>query len=242
MAHPPADLPPLPGATADADAAIFPAGPGRSAPPCERSVLLRYLGQVQQRVGRQFEELRAELRSELQAELQAEHDAECRVLADQLAARDDQLLALRGQLMVRDTALDLLREELAELRRQVPGLAGRQELVRLLDIQAERIVALERERNAALWRAERESLRAREAAAGPGTVAILSADLVAALPDEAQLTEALAAADLVLCQTGCLSHDDYWRVQDYCARSGKRCLLLAKEDAAAPAPARAAAD
>lgn len=242
MAHLPADLPPLPGATADADAAIFPAGPGRSAPPCERSVLLRYLGQVQQRVGRQFEELRAEVRSELRAELQAEHDAERRALADQLAARDDQLLALRGQLMVRDTALELLREELAELRRQVPGLAGRQELVRLLDIQAERIVALERERNAALWRAERESLRAREAAAGPGTVAILSADLVAALPDEAQLTEALAAADLVLCQTGCLSHDDYWRVQDYCARSGKRCLLLAKEDAAAPAPARAAAD
>ena len=240
MAHLPADLPPLPGATADA--AIFPAGPGRSAPPCERSVLLRYLGQVQQRVGRQFEELRAEVRSELRAELQAEHDAERRALADQLAARDDQLLALRGQLMVRDTALELLREEMAELRRQVPGLAGRQELVRLLDIQAERIVALERERNAALWRAERESLRAREAAAGPGTVAILSADLVAALPDEAQLTEALAAADLVLCQTGCLSHDDYWRVQDYCARSGKRCLLLAKEDAAAPAPARAAAD
>lgn len=240
MAHLPADLPPLPGATADA--AIFPAGPGHSAPPCEHSVLLRYLGQVQQRVGRQFEELRAEVRSELQAELQTEHDAECRALADQLAARDDQLLALRGQLMVRDTALELLREEMAELRRQVPGLAGRQELVRLLDIQAERIVALERERNAALWRAERESLRAREAAAGPGTVAILSADLVAALPDEAQLTEALAAADLVLCQTGCLSHDDYWRVQDYCARSGKRCLLLAKEDAAAPAPARAAAD
>ena len=240
MAHLPADLPPLPGATADA--AIFPAGPGRAAPPCERSVLLRYLGQVQQRVGRQFEELRAELRSELQAELQAEHDAERRALADQLAARDDQLLALHGQLMVRDTALELLREELAELRRQVPGLAGRQELVRLLDIQAERIVALERERNAALWRAERESLRAREAAAGPGTVAILSADLVAALPGEAQLTEALAAADLVLCQTGCLSHDDYWRVQDYCARSGKRCLLLAKEDAAASAPARAAAD
>lgn len=240
MAHLPADLPPLPGATADA--AIFPAGPGRSAPPCERSVLLRYLGQVQQRVGRQLEELRAEVHSELQAELQAEHDAERRALAALLAARDDQLLALRGQLMVRDTALELLREELAELRRQVPGLAGRQELVRLLDIQAERIVALERERNAALWRAERESLRAREAAAGPGTVAILSADLVAALPDEAQLTEALAAADLVLCQTGCLSHDDYWRVQDYCARSGKRCLLLAKEDAAAPAPARATAD
>lgn len=235
MAHLPADLPPLP-----ADTAALPAGPGLSVPPCERSVLLRYLGQVQQRVGRQFEELRAELRTELQTELQAEQGAERRDLEARLAARDDQLLALRGQLMVRDTALDLLREELAELRRQVPGLAGRQELVRLLDIQAERIVALERERNAALWRAERESLRAREAAAGPGTVAILSADLVAALPDEAQLTEALAAADLVLCQTGCLSHDDYWRVQDYCARSGKRCLLLAKEDA--PAPAQVAAD
>ncbi|KQO19115.1 DUF2325 domain-containing protein [Acidovorax sp. Leaf78] len=36
----------------------------------------------------------------------------------------------------------------------------------------------------------------------------------------------LAAADLVICQTGCISHDQYWRVQDHCRRTGKPCILV----------------
>ena len=36
----------------------------------------------------------------------------------------------------------------------------------------------------------------------------------------------LAAADLVICQTGCISHHAYWRVKDYCKRTGKRCVFL----------------
>lgn len=36
----------------------------------------------------------------------------------------------------------------------------------------------------------------------------------------------LAAADLVICQTGCISHDQYWRVQDHCRRTGKTCILV----------------
>ena len=36
----------------------------------------------------------------------------------------------------------------------------------------------------------------------------------------------LAAADLVICQTGCISHDAYWRVQDHCRRTGKPCILV----------------
>ena len=40
------------------------------------------------------------------------------------------------------------------------------------------------------------------------------------------LDESLAAADLVICQTGCISHDDYWRVQDHCRRTGKPCILV----------------
>ena len=34
------------------------------------------------------------------------------------------------------------------------------------------------------------------------------------------------AADLVLCQTGCLGHGNFWRVQDQCRRSGKACVLI----------------
>jgi hypothetical protein len=41
-----------------------------------------------------------------------------------------------------------------------------------------------------------------------------------------QLDSSLAAADLVICQTGCISHQAYWRVKDFCKRTGKRCLFV----------------
>lgn len=45
--------------------------------------------------------------------------------------------------------------------------------------------------------------------------------------EEASLLEAsLVAADLVICQTGCVSHNAYWRVQDHCRRTGKQCVLV----------------
>ncbi|PKO30126.1 MAG: DUF2325 domain-containing protein [Betaproteobacteria bacterium HGW-Betaproteobacteria-7] len=37
---------------------------------------------------------------------------------------------------------------------------------------------------------------------------------------------ALAAADLVICQTGCISHNAYWRVKERCKRSGKPCVFV----------------
>ncbi|MBB3178630.1 hypothetical protein FHW64_003041 [Variovorax sp. Sphag1AA] len=40
----------------------------------------------------------------------------------------------------------------------------------------------------------------------------------------------LVAADLVICQTGCLSHGAYWRVQDLCRRTGKACVLVQEPD------------
>ncbi|MYM25089.1 DUF2325 domain-containing protein [Duganella sp. FT135W] len=47
------------------------------------------------------------------------------------------------------------------------------------------------------------------------------------LEDNANRLEAsLAAADLVICQTGCISHSAYWRVKDYCKRTGKRCVFI----------------
>lgn len=41
-----------------------------------------------------------------------------------------------------------------------------------------------------------------------------------------RLDSSLAAADLVICQTGCISHSAYWRVKDYCKRTGKRCVFI----------------
>jgi hypothetical protein len=45
--------------------------------------------------------------------------------------------------------------------------------------------------------------------------------------DNASLLDAsLAAADLIICQTGCISHNAYWRVKDHCRRTGKRCVFV----------------
>ena len=40
------------------------------------------------------------------------------------------------------------------------------------------------------------------------------------------LDASLASADLVICQTGCISHNAYWRVKDHCKRTGKRCVFV----------------
>jgi hypothetical protein len=34
-----------------------------------------------------------------------------------------------------------------------------------------------------------------------------------------------AAADWVICQTGCVSHGGYWREDDQCRRTGKSCTM-----------------
>lgn len=40
---------------------------------------------------------------------------------------------------------------------------------------------------------------------------------------------ALAAAELVICQTGCIGHHAYWRAQDACRRTGRECVLVEAE-------------
>ena len=37
---------------------------------------------------------------------------------------------------------------------------------------------------------------------------------------------ALAAADIVICQVGCISHNAYWRVKEQCKRTGKPCMFV----------------
>jgi hypothetical protein len=41
-----------------------------------------------------------------------------------------------------------------------------------------------------------------------------------------RLDATLAAADLVICQVGCISHGAYWRVKDHCKRTGKHCVFV----------------
>ncbi|QKO22539.1 DUF2325 domain-containing protein [Rhodoferax sp. BAB1] len=44
--------------------------------------------------------------------------------------------------------------------------------------------------------------------------------------NSSQLDATLAAADLVICQSGCISHNAYWRVKDHCKRTGKQCVFI----------------
>lgn len=43
---------------------------------------------------------------------------------------------------------------------------------------------------------------------------------------QSALDAVLAAADLVICQTGCISHNAYWRVKDFCKRTGTQCVFV----------------
>lgn len=47
-----------------------------------------------------------------------------------------------------------------------------------------------------------------------------------------KLDATLAAADLVICQAGCISHGAYWRVKEHCKRTGKRCVFVETPSAA----------
>ncbi|WP_416400069.1 DUF2325 domain-containing protein [Alicycliphilus denitrificans] len=40
------------------------------------------------------------------------------------------------------------------------------------------------------------------------------------------IERSLHSADLVICQTGCVSHGAFWRVEDHCKRTGKTCVLV----------------
>jgi hypothetical protein len=223
----------------------------------ENAVLARELAAAQQRCTRQA----------------AEH-------ARQADQRQTELVRLRADLLVRDTALAQAREQLAALEAAAPGLNTRFELAREAREQAERIHALQRALLQAQQEGERQRRRADEAIAEwqhrdgqRATEAIDTADAdtaqarastaLAALQHQAvlcvggrtsivpvyrqlveriggrfmhhdggdedgtaKLDSTLAAADLVICQTGCISHDAYWRVKDHCKRTGKRCVFV----------------
>lgn len=42
----------------------------------------------------------------------------------------------------------------------------------------------------------------------------------------ARIEAVIAAADAVICQTGCISHGAYWRVKEHCRRTGKACVFV----------------
>ena len=136
--------------------------------------------------------------------------------AAEIAALQNQSIRHRAAIVVRDTALAWAREERHALEASIPGLSRRAALGRRVETLLGRIQDLMRER-----------LHWQRQPAVPSTRTLTSQTA----GELAALEESLIAADLVICQTGCLSHGDYWRVQDHCKRTGKACVLVEQPDA-----------
>ena len=123
----------------------------------------------------------------------------------QIAALEAQVVRLRGAVIVRDTALAAARQRSPALL--TPGVS--------LDVQHKSVLCIGRARAAGATQ------RLVEQAGGR----YLHQD-GRRMHGGGAFEASLRAADLVICQTGCLSHDAYWRVQDHCRRTGKPCVLL----------------
>ncbi|WBS01629.1 DUF2325 domain-containing protein [Pseudoduganella sp. SL102] len=208
----------------------------------ENGQLARELARLQQRSAAMQLERNAELERDASALMQ---------LRAQLVSRDSMIDALRLELeQLRDSIPDLasrerlaqrleqsdererqLREQVAELRRELVQAqsqpaprdeepappAAVEHIIRMPIRLAERSILCVggRSGNVASYRTLIERAGAQFAHHDGG------------LEDNAGKLEAsLAAADLVICQTGCISHSAYWRVKDFCKRTGKRCVFI----------------
>ena len=146
------------------------------------------------------------------ADAQARCSALLQEQAERLRSMDAQLMRTRAALVRSATALAWEREDRAAMERSMPGLGRRAALGR-------QVVALQARVQALMGELHRGALFAGRVHAAPQPQDM-----------SAELAASLEAADLVICQTGCISHGDYWRMQDHCRRTGKLCVLVERPD------------
>lgn len=138
--------------------------------------------------------------------VQARCDRLLRGQRERIAQLEAETVRLRAAVIARDTALALARDHVAALELAVVPL----------DVHQKAVLCIGKDAPNA-----RATRRVIENAGGQ----FMQCDGPDA-EDEDALEASLRAADLVICQTGCVSHDAYWRVQDHCKRTGKRCVLV----------------
>jgi len=175
----------------------------------EHAVLLRAYARVQERCSRLLVEQAA--------------------LVEKLEA---QIVQLRGALVARDSAIAIVREELAA--RASAGGALPKRLHALLMPGSKRHLKPSGAPAPADLR-EKAVLCVGQGDEAPTSLARQLVEIAGGRylhhdggdeADDAALEASLRAADLVICQTGCVSHGAYWRVQDHCRRTGKPCVLV----------------
>lgn len=150
--------------------------------------------------------------------------------AQEIERLQARVMRQQAALIAKDTQLMWAREDREALERAMPGLSRRATVARRVETLLVRVQDLLRER--ALW--QREAAKPAHPALPKSEAAALFAladDPDAAGHDDEAMEASLREADLVICQTGCLSHGEYWRVQDHCQRTGKTCVLVEQPDA-----------
>jgi len=206
----------------------------------EHATLVREFGKVQKRMTlfaedkaaqvAQLNEQLARARGEtahyadrlrqLDSELHDLHDA-----ADRIRALEMTVARLQTRLAAQQTTSSQLQQALAQARReadalrtaaQTPAEQGADSTEALPENLPRTILCVGgRQGNVAVYRDVVEQTGA----------SFLHHD--GGIEQGSQVLEAgLSAADVVICQTGCISHDAYWRVKDHCKRHGKQCLYV----------------
>lgn len=135
--------------------------------------------------------------------------------AREIARLEAEAMRLRALAIRRETELAWEKEDRAALEQAIPGLSKR--------------VALAREVTALQARIHQLMRAASDGKPASSRMPRAGRDLAGDAPEG--LEASLAAADLVICQAGCMSHGAYWRVQDHCKRTGKACVLVEQPDA-----------
>lgn len=210
----------------------------------EHSVLLNEYGRVQSRC----------------SELVARQVDQIESLQIKITHMQAEIMRLRAEVIVRDTALAYAREDLSALQATIPGLPTRLTLARRVETLTKHVQELLRERLGLHGKVQSAAtvggvtfadtampidLREKSVLCvgqdEPATIVAQHAIEKAGGhflhyggrdgEDDAALEASLTAAHMVICQTGCVSHDAYWRVQDHCKRTGKKCVLVEQAQA-----------
>ena len=196
---------------------------------------------------RSLEGVMAELKALRQAYGAAQR--RCTATVQRLHARNQlleaEVLQLRAQLAAREPSMAMAGEEQRRMLEAAGAAqAGRATLSARIESLAQRLQTLLRGTSASslagAWPAASQGAvpKTGTSTRPPGQPLHPTGDARAGgsdatddVEDPSDLEERLVEADLVICQTGCLSHQAYWRVQDHCRRHNKPCVLVAQPDA-----------
>ena len=177
--------------------------------------------------------------------------------AKEIERQQGEIMRLRAEIIRRDTQIAYLRAEREELERTIPGLPKRKALARQIGVLVDRIQNLMRELHQRTTNPAQEAPLKLERATmlselqnrsvlclGPDEPAArfmmrmvemaggrFVHDPIAGEGELERIEQSMRAADLVICQAGCISQGAYWRVRDHCRRTGKPCLLVQRPEA-----------